>query len=113
MTKRPENQTLELELRTVLAHDLFPGRSALRIAEIAAAWECTIQHVLDLIEEAELVAFDIRGKVRGEAEDGTGVRPSQLGNSTARRCLRVPVSAYDAFLRRRSNLPTPPSDPRS
>lgn len=84
----------ELPLTACLAHKVFPGRTMLLIAEVAAAWKCTEQHVLDLVEEGQLVAVDIRGAV--------AKKPSEMGNKTARRCLRIPVSSYDHFVKERA-----------
>lgn len=92
----PSHHQDELPFRTVLSHELFPGRSSLLIAEVADALRCTVQHVLDLVEEGDLRAVDIRGRIQGEA------RPSDFGRRDARRCLRIPVSAYDDFIRRRA-----------
>lgn len=87
----------ELPLTAALAHAVFPGRTLLIIAEVAEALKCTQQHVLDLVEEGQLVAVDIRGKLAGAT-----AKPSDMGNKSARRCLRIPVSAYDTFIKARA-----------
>ena len=67
-----------------LIHSLdFPGRTALRPDEISGKLGVTTQHILDLVEEGELVAIDVAGK------------------DARRRCLRVPVEAYRDWLCRR------------
>lgn len=67
----------------------FPGRSLLLISEVSKALKCTNQHVIDLVEEGQLVAVDIAGPVAD---------PSQK----PRRCLRIPVGSYDNFLHART-----------
>lgn len=61
----------------------FPGRTALRPDEIAGKLGVSVQHILDLIEEGELVAVDVAGK------------------DARRRCLRVSVEAYRDWLCKR------------
>lgn len=73
----------ELPLASVLSHAVFPGRTVLYVHEVAEALACTIQHVIDLIDEGRLRAINIAG----------------AGNKTNRSCWRVPVSAFDAFIR--------------
>lgn len=42
---------------------VFPkDRSVLTVGEVAAKWEVSERHVIDLIEEGKLVAFDIAGR---------------------------------------------------
>lgn len=87
--KRPAanaEEQLELALSSVLTHDRFPGRSSLLVREVAEALGCDERHILDLITEGELIAVDIAGG----------------GNKTARRYLRIPVSAYDQFIKKRA-----------
>ena len=62
---------------------LFPGRKMLYVREVAEHLRITRQHVVDLIEEGNLAAVN----VNSEAEK--------------RACWRIPVEAYEAFLRRR------------
>ena len=59
----------------------FNGRSVLRPHEIAAKLCCDVRHVYDLIEAGQLRALNIAAR-RG------------------RRCLRIPVEAWEAFLLR-------------
>ena len=58
----------------------FPkDRSVLTVGEVAAKWEVSDRHVIDLIEEGKLVAFDIAGR---------------------HDYVRVPMAALDEFARR-------------
>ncbi|HZV35181.1 MAG TPA: hypothetical protein VFB72_11465 [Verrucomicrobiae bacterium] len=66
----------------------FPGRFTLRPEECAQKLNCAVDHIYDLIEEGALGALDISG----------------FGNKTARRCLRVPIDAWRAFVRKRSTF---------
>lgn len=77
----------ELPLFSVLSHNRFPGRSSLYVHEVAAALEITVPHVISLINEGLLDAVEVTGK----------------GNKTSREHWRIPVSAYDDYLRRRRN----------
>ena len=98
MTRRRQESELqfELPLSSVMAHAVFPGRKSLLIAEIAEVLRCTEQHVLNLCELGALHAIDI--------STGSPAKPSELANKrSARRCLRVPVSAYDAYIGAASN----------
>lgn len=58
----------------------FPGRVTLMVDEIAERLGVTAQHLLDLIEEGELVAIDLAGK------------------AALRRTVRVPVESYRNFI---------------
>lgn len=61
----------------------FPAdRKNLRVEEIALRLDCTTQHVLDLIEEGKMRAINIAG-----------------ANATERRFLRVPVEAWNKYLK--------------
>lgn len=77
----------ELALTTVLSHQLFPGRSSLYVQEVAKALEIDAKHVVDLINEGLLDAIEVTGR----------------GNKSSREHWRIPVSAYDAYVRRRWN----------
>ena len=56
----------------------FPGRTVLYPHECAAKLGCTVQHILDLIEEGRLPAINIAGG----------------NNLSDRRCLRVPIEGW-------------------
>jgi hypothetical protein len=73
----------ELPLNSILPHVLFPGRTTLRVAEVADALNCTIRHVIDLCQEGLIAGIDIKGG----------------GNKSPRQSIRIPVSAYDAYVR--------------
>lgn len=79
----------ELALSSVMSHAVFPGRKSLHVREVADALRCTVQHVIDLISEGKIKAVDIAGA------------PVEAGgtNQTDRRFWRIPVSAYDQFLK--------------
>jgi excisionase family DNA binding protein len=62
---------------------LFPGRKVLRCQEIADALRCDVRHVYDLVDEGKIRAVNISG---GD-------------NLTDRRCLRIPVEAWETYLR--------------
>lgn len=96
MTRRRHNSPdqLDLELSTVLSHVKFPGRSSLKVAEVASVLECDDQHIFNLVEEGRITAIDIR--------NGETSTASKLPKGSRRRWLRIPVSAYDAFLRSRA-----------
>jgi hypothetical protein len=62
----------------------FPeDRSVLYPFELSMKLRCTLQHVLDLIEEGKIAAVDISGK----------------GNLTDRRTLRIPVESWERFVK--------------
>jgi hypothetical protein len=64
----------------------FPkDRQALYVGEVALKLRCTDQHVCDLIEEGQLQAINVGG-------------PGQ------RKCWRIPVEAYEAFLDHRHSF---------
>jgi hypothetical protein len=91
---QPSGRTLDLQhelpLSSVMAHELFPGRAVLMVKEVAHALRCTQQHVINLIEDRKIKAVDLAGA------------PISLGgtNKTDRRFYRIPVSAYDDFIRK-------------
>jgi hypothetical protein len=92
MPKPKDNAAqFELEIAPVLSHVAFPGRRFITIQEFAAPAKLSVQHVLNLIACGELSAVDMRG---GGKADG----------KTPRQWLRIPVAAYDEFIKRRSTL---------
>lgn len=63
----------------------FPkDRQMLYAHEIAAKLRCTVDHVYDLIDEGKMRAINISG----------------ANNLTDRRHLRIPVEAWNAFVRK-------------
>ena len=63
----------------------FPeDRTVLYVGEVALKLRVTEQHVLDLIDEGQLIAVNVGG--------------------AGRKFWRIPVEAYDAFLARRNSL---------
>ena len=58
----------------------FPGRTTLSLGEIAEKVGCTVQHLLNQIDEGKFVGLNIAGQ------------------RAARRAIRVPVECYRAWL---------------
>jgi hypothetical protein len=58
----------------------FPGRSALKLGEIAERLGLTVQHLFNEIEAGELTALDAKAK------------------GVSRRCIRVPVECYRDYV---------------
>ena len=65
----------------------FPGRQMLYPGELALKLGVTVDHILDLAEEGEFAAVDLRGK------------------NASRRLLRIPVESYREFILRRMTGP--------
>lgn len=61
----------------------FPGRTTLYPHECATRIGCHVDHIYDLIEEGALKGINISGG----------------NNLTERRCVRIPIEAWRAFLR--------------
>lgn len=72
-------------IEKVLSQKLFPGRTSLMVREVAKALRIDEKHVVSLINEGLLDAIEITGK----------------GNKSSRYHWRIPVSAYDDYIRRR------------
>lgn len=85
----------ELALVAVRAHALFPGRTSLRVVEVAKALAMTERQVADLIDEGELVAVDI--------SSGMLSTENPKGKRTSRSAWRIPVSAFDEFINQRKS----------
>lgn len=66
---------------------LFPGRRVLYVGEVAERLRVTIQHVIDLIDEGQLDAINLGG--------------------AGRRHYRIPVEAYERFLKTRCSANSP------
>lgn len=84
------------------AQELFPGRTSLRIRDVAKALGIVRQHVVDLIEEFR----DTDGQSGLAAINVASGLHSQVcpDGSKGRRCQwRIPVAAFDAFIRARTN----------
>lgn len=77
----------ELALSSIASHSLFPGRSSLYIGEVAKALSMSDDQVIALIEEGEIHAINIASE----------------GSKSKRKYYRVPVSAFDAFTRKRKS----------
>ena len=74
----------ELPLSSVLSHQLFPGRASLYPHEAAAALSISVDHLCNLIES---------GQFRG------AINIASSGNRRGRQFWRIPVSAFDAYVR--------------
>lgn len=88
---------LELSLRAVLAHTLFPGRALLTVREVAAAWSVDDQHVTNMIECGDLLAIDLR--------TSRPARPAELKqqHKSIRQLLRIPTAEFDRITIARSS----------
>lgn len=84
----------DLPFMSLNPHHLFPGRTVLRVEEVAKALAVTTQHVRDLIEEGKMAAINISGS------------PITPGNITAaeRAYMRIPVSAFDHFVKQNKTV---------
>lgn len=85
MTKPPRSESLGLDRH--LAYKVFPGRSMLMVPEVAKALGVDEKQVISLINEQLLGAVEITGR----------------GSKSGREHWRIPVAAYDDYIRRRSN----------
>lgn len=86
---KPQAAQEELALFSVLAHAVFPGRTVLYCKEVAAATGTTPRHICDLCAEGTIKgAFNVGGEK----------------NQRNVHFWRIPVSAYDLWIRQKSNL---------
>ena len=91
--KTPQvSQQEELAFSAIATHALFPGRTTLYVAEVAKALSITEQQVINLIESGDLGAVNISAGMKTFVE-GKVPRSHQ----------RIPVSAFDEFVRNRKN----------
>jgi hypothetical protein len=84
------------------AQELFPGRTSIRIRDVARALGIVRQQVVDLIEEYR----DTDGRSGlGAINVASGLHRPLLPNAgKERRCQwRIPVAAFDAFIHARTN----------
>ncbi|MDR3404967.1 MAG: hypothetical protein P4L99_20860 [Chthoniobacter sp.] len=102
-TAPSSSPSAESGLAAFRAHELFPGRTALRIGDVAEALSISEQQVLDLIEEfrdtagaSGLGALNIRCGLSDLKQNSTRPR-------TVRSQWRIPVAAFDAFINARMN----------
>ena len=75
----------ELPLSSIAPHTLFPGRTSLRVWEVAKALDVHEKTVLGWIDTGAMSGVDI-------------------SNGIDRKHIRIPVSAYEAFLRKRKTV---------
>ena len=78
---------LSLGIENQLAHRVFPNRTMLMVPEVATALGISVPQVISLINDQLLGAVEISGQ----------------GNISSRQHWRIPVTAYDDYIRRRSN----------
>lgn len=71
---------MSAEQLTFFASLDFPGRSTLGLAEIAERVGCTVQHLLNQIDEGRFSGLNIAGQ------------------SVSRRAIRVPIECYRAWV---------------
>ena len=92
----------ERGLAAFQAHQLFPGRTSLRVRDVAQALGVTRQQVVDLIEEYR--ETDGRSGL-GAINVASGLhRELRADSSGERRCQwRIPVAAFDVFIGARTN----------
>lgn len=86
-TNGSKQTELPLGLAGMLAHKLFPGRTSLMVPEVAIALEIDEKHVISLINEGLLGAYEVTGR----------------GNKSSREHWRIPVKSFDDYIERRSN----------
>jgi hypothetical protein len=72
----------EREIAAVLSATLFPGRTTLRVQEVADALSLSVNHVIDLLEEGRII----------------GVNTAGAGSKTTRAQWRIPCASYDTFI---------------
>lgn len=84
----------EAPLLSIESHRLFGERTTLHLHEVARVLSCSERHVMHLIMDYELTAgaTGLKGFSIGRAG-----QPSPLLKSP-RKCWRVAVSDYDAFV---------------
>ena len=101
----------------------FPkDRTVLTVGEVAERWRVSDRHVVDLIEEGKLLAFDISGKrdyfrvhmsVLEKLSQKTGVpvetllqmiRSAKPTTSRSPAFYRVPVEGYNGFIAENHSL---------
>lgn len=90
---RKQKQLRENGLASICAARAFPNRRELYPSEVAAVLRVTEQHIIDLVFEGELGAVDVTNRTRSLR--------TLRGKKVKRSNLRVPVHAYDAFIRGR------------
>ena len=89
MTAQPAKPAAADPMKHMLSPVQFPGRAALSVRQVAEAVGATPHHIRDLCRE---------GTIRGAVNIGEPVNTRRLNY------WRIPCSAYDAWLRRKSNI---------
>ena len=89
-------------LASFKAHALFPGKTSVRVGEVAEALGVTQQQVVDLIEEYR-DTDGASGLAAVNVASGLHTRLNPRGSKTPRCHWRIPVAAFDAFVEARKN----------
>jgi hypothetical protein len=89
-------------LKGFQAQALFPGKTSVRMCDVARVLGISVQQVLNLIEQhhdtdgaSGLAAIDVAS--------GLHSRHNPLGGTLRRSQWRIPVAAFDAFVQARKN----------
>lgn len=82
------DEQMELALKSVAPHALFPGRQNLYPQEVADALEISKDQVFDLIEEGVLFAIEV----------------ASPKTKSGRSHWRIPVSEFDRYCRTRNSF---------
>ena len=93
----PLSEQEKRRIENLLSRRKFPGRSSLRVREVAEALSITIQHVLNLIEEYRDTGGE-SGLMALNVASGVGGPASPSRNRSQRGTWRVSVNAFDEFV---------------
>ena len=89
--RNPSNQKETIQMpdkaKAIYPSLNFPGRSTLRVQEIAAKLRIHPKHVIDLIIEGKFGSVDV------------------CGLNASRSCYRIPIEAYREFISSSTTLP--------
>jgi hypothetical protein len=111
--KKPRSHPEQLEFLSLA----FPkDRKVLSVKEVAAVWDVSENHVINLLEEGKLAGFDVAGRVEyirvpidalAALAAHFGVQEAQIREVIAKVCppksnarsrWRVPVESYKRFM---------------
>ncbi|EDY16708.1 hypothetical protein CfE428DRAFT_5821 [Chthoniobacter flavus Ellin428] len=93
----------DLALKCVASHALFPGRTVLRVHEVAEALEISIQHVIDLINEYRDTGGQ-SGLLAICVANGRSFSCMEIAETVSRGAWRVPVTSFDDYVRRAAGV---------
>ena len=88
--------TIDPATKAPLTNRVFPGRHLLTVGEVATACGVDNQHITNLVESGDLVAIDLR--------TSRPARPGTVKHKSTRQLLRIPTSALDALIARRTTV---------